>query len=140
MLQPPLARVESHIAGEDGQETPAGERKGVSIDLVGAAIGHEFGPLAVICTVVECIPVSVTQFNVAVGSTGVLGVFGKDSVFAVDHVGLDEIRFVRLAVVITLIVLSRNNADRRCSGGNEAEGEGVHDFVEDFFVDLIINF
>ena len=139
MLQPPLARVEGHIAGEDGQETPAGERKGVSIDLVGAAIGHEFWPLAVIVPV-ECIPVIVTECNVAVGSTGVLGVFGKDSVFAVDHVGLDEIRGVRLAVVITLIVLSRNNADRRCSGGNEAEGEGVHDFVEDFFVDLIINF
>ena len=141
MLQPPLARVESHIAGEDGQETPAGERKGVSIDLVGAAIGHELGPLAVICTVVECIPVSVTQFNVAVGSTGVLGVFGKDSVFAVDHVGLGVYLAVRCAVVHALIVLySRNNADRRCSGGNEAEGEGVHDFVEDFFVDLIINF
>ena len=74
------------------------------------------------------------------GSTGVLGVFGKDSVFAVDQVGLDEILGVRLAIVVALIVLSRNNADRRCSGGNEAEGEGVHDFVEDFFVDLIINF
>ena len=68
------------------------------------------------------------------GSTGVFRVFGKDSVFAVDHVGLDELLGVRLAVVIALIVLSRNNADRRCSGGNEAEGESVHDFVEDFLL------
>ena len=66
------------------------------------------GPLAVVSSVVECIPVIVTEYNVAVGSTGVLSVFGKDSVFAVDHVGLDEILGVRCAVVIAGIVFVLN--------------------------------
>ena len=70
-------------------------------------------------------------------STGFLSVFGKHSVVDIDLVVLLVRPGVRFAGVNASFsvrqVFWSAKADSRCSGGEEAEGEGVHDFVEDVF-------